>query len=81
MFCTNIVTATVREPVEGWIDNLQGASGVLIAHGKGLLGATIADEDAIIDWIPVDYLVNLIIAAAWDLGNNRLRFCQYPHRD
>ncbi|CAG7817649.1 unnamed protein product [Allacma fusca] len=64
----SIVTATVKEPIPGWVDNWQGASGILIAHGKGLLGATVANEDIVIDWIPVDYLVNLIITAAWDLG-------------
>jgi fatty acyl-CoA reductase len=67
----SIVTATVKEPVPGWVDNWQGASGILIAHGKGLLGATVANENVVIDWIPVDYLVNLIITAAWDLGTTK----------
>jgi fatty acyl-CoA reductase len=71
LFVKKKVTATVKEPMEGWVDNLNGGSGALLAHGAGFLGKTLGTENAIIDWIPVDYIANLLLAAAWKLGTQK----------
>lgn len=61
----SIVTAAWMEPVPGWIDNLNGPSGLYIAAGKGLLRSMIADHRVVADLVPVDLPVNMMIAIAW----------------
>lgn len=61
----SIVGATWKDPFPGWIDNFNGPSGLFIATGMGMLRAMIADADAVVDLSPVDYVVNMMIAAGW----------------
>ena len=61
----SIVTAAFKEPTPGWIDNLNGPTGMIAGVGKGLLRALHYKSDAIGDIIPVDYVTNLLVAAAW----------------
>jgi len=61
----SIIGATYEEPMPGWCTNLNGATGVVIGFGKGLLHTLHANQDMNLDVIPVDYVVNGIIAAAW----------------
>ncbi|XP_071955375.1 fatty acyl-CoA reductase 1-like [Antedon mediterranea] len=61
----SIVGAAWKDPIQGWIDNFNGPSGLFIATGKGLLRSMKGDTEAIVDISPVDYVVNMMIAAAW----------------
>ncbi|XP_033126302.1 fatty acyl-CoA reductase 1-like [Anneissia japonica] len=61
----SIVGAAWKEPFQGWIDNFNGPSGLFIATGKGLLRSMKGDTEAIVDISPVDYVVNMMVAAAW----------------
>lgn len=61
----SIVTASWKEPYPGWIDNLNGPSGLYVAAGKGILHSFKAHREYIADIIPVDFPANLIIATAW----------------
>ena len=61
----SIVTAAWMEPIPGWIDNLNGPSGIYIAAGKGVLRSMIADHRVVADLVPVDLPVNMMIAVAW----------------
>ncbi|XP_075838347.1 fatty acyl-CoA reductase 2 [Microtus pennsylvanicus] len=61
----SIVGATWQEPFPGWVDNLNGPSGLIIATGKGFLRSIKATPMAVADLIPVDTVVNLIIAVGW----------------
>lgn len=67
----SIVTATWKEPLVGWIDNYNGPTGMMIALGKGLLRAMMGDVTKVSDLIPVDVVINLMIAVAWEKANNR----------
>ncbi|KAG8514038.1 Fatty acyl-CoA reductase 2 [Galemys pyrenaicus] len=49
----------------GWVDNLNGPSGLIIAAGKGLLRSVKAAPMAVADLIPVDTVVNLTLAVGW----------------
>ncbi|XP_068632586.1 putative fatty acyl-CoA reductase CG5065 [Battus philenor] len=60
----SVVTATKNEPFEGWIDNWFGATGMLTAVGMGYIRVLFGKASNIVDLIPVDYVTNLIIAAA-----------------
>lgn len=61
----SIVGATWQEPFPGWVDNLNGPSGLIIATGKGFLRSIKATPMAVADVIPVDTVVNLTIAVGW----------------
>lgn len=67
----SIVTAAWKEPVPGWIDNYNGPSGMYVAAGKGLLRSLMCDVRVVADILPVDFPVNLMIAAAWHTVVNR----------
>lgn len=71
----SIVTAAWREPLPGWVDNLNGPTGLLLAIGKGLLRSLHVKLDAKAEIIPVDVCVNTMIAAAFYAAktNNKLK--------
>lgn len=61
----SIITAAMKEPIPGWIDNYNGPTGFLVVNGKGVLRTMHADVNKICDLIPVDIVVNTCISAAW----------------
>lgn len=61
----SIIGAAWREPFPGWVDNLNGPTGLFIAVGKGLLHTMCGDVRAKADIVPVDIVSNLLIVAAW----------------
>lgn len=64
----SIVTASWREPVRGWVDNINGPTGLVLAVGKGVMRTMLYDSNAVADLIPVDTVINLMITAAWNTG-------------
>ncbi|XP_018905583.2 fatty acyl-CoA reductase wat [Bemisia tabaci] len=64
----SIVIATAKDPLPGWINNYYGPTGVVAGAGVGLLRTLHADGDCVADIVPVDYVINAIIAAGWDIG-------------
>ncbi|XP_008559985.1 fatty acyl-CoA reductase wat [Microplitis demolitor] len=69
----SIMIGTYKEPVEGWINNLYGPTGVVVGAGMGLLRSLHCEHSNIADMIPADYVINNIIAAAWDIGTTKTR--------
>jgi len=67
----HIVTATWKEPVAGWVDNVNGPTGLIAACGKGILRTLLCHRTKIADLIPLDFPVNLILAAAWYTASAR----------
>lgn len=61
----SIIGASLREPVEGWVDSLHGPTGLFIAVGKGFLRVMRCDEYRKADFVPVDLVNNLLIAIGW----------------
>ena len=47
------------------MDNINGPTGLIAACGKGVLRTLLCHREKVADLIPLDYPVNLIIAAAW----------------
>lgn len=60
----SIVTAAHREPYPGWIDNIQGITGIMMEIGKGSISSILGDKDIICDIIPVDFVVSTMILMA-----------------
>ena len=61
----SIVTASWREPLPGWVDNFNGPTGMIVATGKGILRHMMYKSKASADIIPVDTVINLMIAIVW----------------
>jgi len=61
----SIVTAAWKEPVPGWVDNISGITGIMMEIGRGTIRSIICDDQLIVDIVPVDIVVNTLIAAAW----------------
>ncbi|XP_044764595.1 fatty acyl-CoA reductase wat-like [Coccinella septempunctata] len=65
-----IVTVSAREPVPGWIDNMYGVTGVVAGAAMGALRTMPAEPDNNAEFVPVDFVINNIIAAAWDVAQS-----------
>ncbi|KAK9746682.1 Male sterility protein [Popillia japonica] len=65
----SFIIATSQEPIPGWIENLYGPTGLLVAVNLGLARSTLANPKYTIDVVPADYVVNLAIAASWNIAN------------
>ncbi|KAI5640428.1 male sterility protein domain-containing protein [Phthorimaea operculella] len=61
----SIVTAAFKEPLPGWVDNINGPTGIMIGAGKGVIRTMMCNEDIQADIIPVDMAVNGCILVAY----------------
>lgn len=62
-----------KEPAPGWVDVYSGLTAMLIGAGKGLIRTVYCKQDYHVDLVPVDYVTNSIIVAAWHTGVARYR--------
>lgn len=63
------MSPSFTEPVPGWVDNLNGPTGLMIAAGKGVVRSMHCNGDHRVQMIPVDVAINAIIAIAWKYGS------------
>ncbi|XP_050358525.1 fatty acyl-CoA reductase 1-like [Nymphalis io] len=68
----SIVISSASEPLVGWVENLNGPVGILVASGKGILRTLYTDPDILSDYIPVDVAIKAFIAGAWARGVKKL---------
>jgi HAD superfamily hydrolase (TIGR01490 family) len=59
-----IVESALHHPYPGWIDGFKMADPLIIAFGRGILPEFPGLPDGVLDVIPVDLVVNAILAAA-----------------
>nr|QLI62001.1 fatty acyl-CoA reductase 11 [Streltzoviella insularis] len=64
----SIVTAAHKEPMPGWVDNLNGPTGLLVGAGKGVIRTMLCNENLKADVVPVDLAVNGCILLAYSTG-------------
>jgi len=64
----SIVVAAWKEPIPGWVENLNGPTGIVAAAGKGVLRTVFCKRGKVADWVPVDVPINLSIVAAWKIS-------------
>lgn len=55
------VTPAVAEPLPGWVDNMNGPTGVLIGAGKGVIRSMICNGELKSEVVPVDIAINGLI--------------------
>jgi fatty acyl-CoA reductase len=59
-----IVESALRHPYPGWIDGFKVADPLIMAYGRGMLPEFPGVPDSVLDVIPVDFVVNVIVAVA-----------------
>lgn len=66
----SVVVAAWREPLPGWVENMNGPTGFIAGAGKGLLRTVYCKREKLIDLVPVDIPINLAIATAWRIASH-----------
>ncbi|XP_030041027.1 putative fatty acyl-CoA reductase CG5065 [Manduca sexta] len=72
IFRPTIVISALQHPFPGWIENLNGPSGVVVGAGKGLLHVFCCKNSAKADLLPVDIAIDTLIAVAWETALDKL---------
>ncbi|KYN29624.1 PREDICTED: putative fatty acyl-CoA reductase CG5065 [Trachymyrmex cornetzi] len=67
----SIVIPSYLEPMPGWVDNLNGPTGLLIGAGKGVIRSMHCNGDYHAEVIPVDLAINAIITIARKIATNQ----------
>ena len=59
------VVSSSSDPFEGWIDNFNGPVGLMVAGGKGVVKVAYGHPESILDLIPVDVAIKIMLVSAW----------------
>ncbi|CAG2056327.1 unnamed protein product [Timema podura] len=62
------LVATMKEPIPGWTDNIFGPAGAVIGYASGVIKTGVNNNSVSQDIVPVDLVINSIIAAAYIVG-------------
>lgn len=60
----SIVIPSIKEPVAGWVDSLNGPAGLMMGAAKGVIRSMLLDGKLETEAIPVDIAINGIILIA-----------------
>jgi fatty acyl-CoA reductase len=60
----SIIESALRDPVPGWLEGFRMAEPIILAFARGVLTDFSGLPDAPLDVIPVDYVVNTVLAVA-----------------
>ncbi|MDQ1531847.1 MAG: alcohol-forming fatty acyl-CoA reductase [Microbacteriaceae bacterium] len=60
----SVIESALDHPFPGWIDGFKVADPLILAFGRGQLPEFPGVPDSVLDLIPVDFVVNAILAAA-----------------
>ena len=67
----SIIESSLEEPEPGWLDGFRMADPIIIGFAKGRLPDFPGKPEAITDIIPVDFVVNAILAITFQTYRNR----------
>ncbi|XP_046980087.1 putative fatty acyl-CoA reductase CG8306 [Schistocerca americana] len=67
----SMITAAWKEPVPGWTISKNGPTGFMMGAAKGVVRRLPMKTDVVCDYIPVDCVVNELIAAIWEAATTR----------
>ncbi|KAE8751586.1 hypothetical protein FOCC_FOCC001833 [Frankliniella occidentalis] len=70
-----------RDPAPGWVDNTNSIVGPFSAIASGTTRSIHCDPTKVCDLIPVDVVVNVVLAAAWSTALERPPLIAEAHRD
>ncbi|CAL7951758.1 unnamed protein product [Xylocopa violacea] len=61
----SVVCAAEKEPFPGWVSNVNGLTGIFMEIGRGVIRTMPCNSTLKSDAVPVDYVINTLICAAW----------------
>ena len=64
----DLVTPAWAEPMEGWVDSLNGPIGVIVASAKGVCRTMLGDPQYPAAVVPVDMAIFGLITIAYTVG-------------
>ncbi|XP_031773360.1 putative fatty acyl-CoA reductase CG5065 isoform X1 [Apis florea] len=67
----SIVVASWKEPMPGWIDNMNGPTGLMVGAGKGVIRTVLCNYNYLLNLIPCDMAINAMIGLAWKVGREK----------
>ncbi|KAL6420855.1 hypothetical protein ACFW04_014381 [Cataglyphis niger] len=67
----SIVLPSYKEPMPGWVDNLNGPIGLLVGAGKGVIRSMHCNGNYNAQVIPVDIAINALIIIAYQIATNQ----------
>jgi alcohol-forming fatty acyl-CoA reductase len=73
------IGAAWKEPFVGWVEKSSGPCDLFIAAGRGYLRSIKGEGHAVLDIVPVDIVVNLLISSAWHTVSNKKNEIQIYH--
>lgn len=73
---SSTVAPSAFEPVPGWVDNLNGPTGLILGAAKGVIRSMLIDVTLKSEVIPVDYAINGLIIIAYETA---MREEKYKH--
>ncbi|CAG9797074.1 unnamed protein product [Chironomus riparius] len=74
----SIVTPAFNDPCPGWVDNLNGPVGIMVAGAKGVLRSMLCNGDFKGECIPVDFAINGIIGIAKSVATMKEKPSEIP---
>lgn len=72
------VSPAAYEPLQGWVDNLNGPTGLMIGCGKGVIRSVLVNQENKAEVIPVDYAINGLIVMPYEFNKQAKRPAQVP---
>ncbi|XP_034478610.1 putative fatty acyl-CoA reductase CG5065 isoform X3 [Drosophila innubila] len=69
----SIVSPAAFEPLPGWVDNLNGPTGLMIGCGKGVIRSVLVNQENKAEVIPVDYAINGLIVIPYEFNKQAKR--------
>ena len=66
----SIIESSLSDPEPGWLEGLKVADPLIVHYGKGRLADFPARPEAVLDVIPVDIIINVIIGVLPSIREN-----------
>ncbi|XP_055837530.1 putative fatty acyl-CoA reductase CG5065 isoform X2 [Episyrphus balteatus] len=67
----SIVSPSAYEPLPGWVDNLNGPTGLMVGAGKGVIRSILVDKTNLSEVIPVDYAINGLVVIPYFFNKDK----------
>lgn len=65
-----VVIPAYKEPLPGWVDNLNGPIGLLVGGGKGVIRSMHCNGNYNAEVMPVDLAINNLIIIAYKIATS-----------
>lgn len=63
-----------EEPVQGWVDSLNGPIGIMVGGAKGAIRTMLCNGEFRSEVIPVDIAISGLIAIGYKIGTTQQKY-------